>query len=108
MEHSDSHDGKRILVHVDPELEDLIPSFLENRQGDVKTINEAIEAGDFEKARIIGHSMKGSGGGYGFDAITEIGGKIEAAAQKGDANGIKKCVEALSSYLENIDIVYEE
>jgi hypothetical protein len=55
----------------------------------------------------MGHGMKGSGGGYGFDAITNIGRKIEAAAKAGDAEAIRGGRDELALYLERIEVVYE-
>jgi len=99
---------KKIVVKIDPDLEDLIPDYLENRDKDIKSISESLEKGDFESVRIIGHSMKGSGGGYGFDRISEIGKTIEDSAKEKNLNEIKKGVEQLSHYLQNVEVVYEE
>ena len=99
---------KKIVVKVDADLEDLVPDYLENRDKDIKSISESLEKGDFESVRIIGHSMKGSGGGYGFDRISEIGKTIEDSAKEKNLNEIKKGVEQLSHYLQNVEVVYEE
>ena len=69
-----------VSVIVDRDLEDLIPGYLSNRERDVAKVAEALAAGDFETLRVIGHSMKGSGGGYGFDALSDLGSQIEQAA----------------------------
>jgi len=61
-----------IRIRVDAEIAALVPGFLENRRKDVTLVLQAVDQGDFETARVLGHSMKGSGGGYGFDAITDI------------------------------------
>jgi DNA-binding NarL/FixJ family response regulator len=59
------------VVKIDRDLEDLIPGYLEKRLADVTSIREAAGKNDFEMIRVLGHTMKGSGGGYGFDRITE-------------------------------------
>lgn len=94
-----------IRIRVDPELASLIPGFLDNRRHDVTSLLEAVKRGDFETARILGHSMKGSGGGYGFDGITDIGGEIEAAAKRSDPVAISTHIEALSRYLARVELV---
>ena len=99
--------GEKIVVHVDAELEDLIPGFLENRQEDIRSIEEALEKGDYETIRTLGHSMKGSGGGYGFDAITDIGKSLEDAAKEKNTGEIRKRVGELLHYLERVEVVYE-
>jgi HPt (histidine-containing phosphotransfer) domain-containing protein len=97
----------KIIVHVDPDIADLIPGFLENRHKDIKTMGEAVTQGDFETIQILGHSMKGAGGSYGFDAITDIGKSLEQAAMAKDSGWIKKSVQDLSAYLDCVEVVYE-
>jgi HPt (histidine-containing phosphotransfer) domain-containing protein len=97
----------KIIVHVDPDIADLIPGFLENRHKDIKTIGEALAQGDFETIRFLGHSMKGAGGSYGFDAITDIGRSLEQAAIAQDGGGIKKSLQDLFAYLDSIEVVYK-
>lgn len=99
--------SERIIVQGDPDLEDLIPGFLNNRQEDVRIIAEALQGGDMDRIRIIGHSMKGAGGGYGFDAITDFGAEIEQAAIANDADGISAATDKLVDYLQRVDVVYE-
>jgi HPt (histidine-containing phosphotransfer) domain-containing protein len=97
----------KIIVHVDPEIADLIPGFLENRRKDTQTMGDALTQGDFETIRILGHSMKGAGGSYGFDAVTDIGKALEESAKDKDAEGIQKLVQELSAYLDRVEVLYE-
>lgn len=97
----------RITVRIDRDLEDLIPGYLENRRKDMGSIRQALEKEDLEAIRVIGHTMKGSGGGYGFDRITDIGRTLEEAAKNGSKEKILQQADELSKYLDNIDIVYE-
>jgi HPt (histidine-containing phosphotransfer) domain-containing protein len=106
-QNSDAKEGRDIIVHVDAELEDLIPGFLENRRNDVKSMLEALKHGDYETIRILGHSMKGAGGGYGFDAITELGASLEQSAKEKNPEEIRKRVDELSTYLEHVEVRYE-
>ena len=97
---------EKIAVTVDADLEDLIPGFLENRARDVRELSSALGRGDFESIRLTGHSMKGSGGGYGFDALTDLGAAIEAAAKAADATAIAKLIEELNEYLQRVEVTY--
>ena len=97
----------KIIVRLDPELADLIPGYLLNRENDIATIADALEKKDLDTIRIIGHSMKGSGGGYGFEAITDIGMLLEKAAKNGNDESIRLQVKRLQDYLLQIEIVYE-
>jgi HPt (histidine-containing phosphotransfer) domain-containing protein len=98
---------ERIIIRIDRDLEDLIPGYIENRQKDMKSILASLENEDYETIRILGHSMKGSGGGYGFDKITEIGKSIEQAAIDINSREIKNQIEELSCFIKGIEIIYE-
>jgi len=105
-QNTDAKSDEKIVVNVDSDIEDLIPGFLENRQEDVKSIYDALEKEDYETIRILGHSMKGAGGGYGFDEITDIGRSIEESAEGKNQEEVKKWVINLSNYLDRVEIVY--
>ena len=105
-QNADAKPDKKIVVDIDSDIEDLIPGFLENRQEDVKSIYDALEKEDYETIRILGHSMKGAGGGYGFDEITDIGRSIEESAEGKNPEEVKKWVINLSNYLDRVEIVY--
>jgi hypothetical protein len=92
---------------VDAELKDLIPGFLGNRRNDVVRLRDALTKGDFETIRLLGHTLKGGGGGYGLDTITRIGQAIESAAEGKDPVEIKRQIHELSDYLEQVVVVYE-
>lgn len=97
----------KIIVHIDADLKAIVPRFLELRVKDISAINESIEKKDFVTITRLGHSMKGAGGGYGFDYISEIGQAIEEAAKKSDAGDIKEWTIKLANYLQNVEVVYD-
>jgi len=99
--------AEKMSIVIDEDLEDLIPDYMDNRRADIESIQAALKNGDLETIRILGHSMKGSGGGYGFDSITDIGAALEQAAKDSDTEEIKKQTCTLSEYISNIEVVYE-
>ena len=98
--------SERITVYIDQDLEDIIPTFLANRQKDLKTLHTAIDEKDFETIRILGHRMRGDGGGYGFHAISAIGEVMELAAGRRDQPAIERQIAALKDFLARVHIVY--
>lgn len=96
------------VVYVDIDLEDLIPEFMENRKNDVTLINQHLQNGEIEEIMRLGHSMKGSGGGYGFDKITEIGAAMEDAAKVGNLEEISQANAELNNFLQKVKIVWQE
>lgn len=93
-------------VIIDKDLEDLIPGYLENRKKDIVSIENALPKNNFDEIQNLGHRMKGSGGGYGFQEITEIGKTIEDAAKEKNTTQIKNSLDQLKDYLNNIEIEY--
>lgn len=104
---TDIDQGEKIVVRVDAEIEDLIPGFLENRRKDIETILEALDQGDYETIRLLGHRMKGAGGGYGFDAITDIGRSIEQGAKEKNPEEVRRWLGDLLHYLDRVEVVYD-
>jgi signal transduction histidine kinase/CheY-like chemotaxis protein len=94
-------------VVVDSSLEDIVPGYLENRRKDVGALREALESGDFARIRVLGHNMKGSGAGYGFAALTELGAALEKAALAGEGEAVRSRIDELGAYLESLRIQYE-
>ncbi|MGH8488626.1 MAG: Hpt domain-containing protein [Gammaproteobacteria bacterium] len=95
------------IVRVDLELKDLIPGFLNNRQQDALSIRAALAQEDMETVRILGHSMKGCAGGYGFNALSVLGGILEQGAQNRDSEAITTAVDELQTYLAEVEIIYD-
>lgn len=98
----------KIIVHIDIDLEDLIPGFLKNRQKDLEILEEVLQENDFESLRSIGHNLKGVGGGYGFLEITEIGAAIEESAKAANLEVASENIKKLSYYLSHLEVIYEE
>lgn len=95
-----------ISISIDRDLADIIPIFLANRRKDLETLRTALTSRDFSTIRMLGHRMKGDGGGYGFDAITEIGGAMELAAGRHDHPAIERLIAHLEDFLARVTIVY--
>ena len=100
-------DKEPIHVIVENDLQDLIPKFMQRRHDDAVKLREALATGDFETVRVIGHSMKGTGGGYGFDGISEFGATIENAAKDAASDVARSAVDALEDYLARVQITFK-
>lgn len=98
--------SEKIIVEIDSELEPIVPEFLENRKKDCLTILTLLDTDSFSEIRTLGHRMKGAGGSYGFDEISEIGEAIEDAALNGDKSIIKNCISRLAAYLDKVVAIY--
>jgi HPt (histidine-containing phosphotransfer) domain-containing protein len=61
--------------------------------------------GDLKTVAFLAHGMRGAGGMFGFQAITEIGAALERAAESGDSGASRKWTGELSRYLDCVEIV---
>jgi CheY-like chemotaxis protein len=91
---------------VDDSLREIVPGYLANRRTDVVALRAALEKSDFATIRMTAHKIKGTGGGYGFPILTELGGAIEAAALAQDGAAIGKSLGELGRYLEEVEVEY--
>ena len=98
-------DGK-IIIKVDPDLEELVPGFLENRAKDVVRLREALGRNDLPSIQSIGHNLKGVGGGYGFLRMSEIGAEMERAAKASNPAPLADLINDLAEYLSRVVIEY--
>ena len=93
------------VVAVDAALLDMVPKLFSALLDDTRTMRCALEEGDFESIRSLGHAVKGCGGGYGFEVITRIGADIERAALSRDHAGIHACLDELNAYVARIEVI---
>jgi len=96
----------RIQLYIDPDLAEIVPGFLENRRRDVEFLKTALQHNDLRTICVLGHRMKGDGGGYGFDTISEIGEALELAAAQDDRLTIERQTSKLDDFLTRLDVVY--
>ncbi len=94
-------------VSIDKDLQDIVPGYLESRRKEIPELFAAQLAGDLESLRKAGHKLAGSGGGYGFDRLSELGKQVETLSRTGDAAGVAARLVELKDYIENLEVAYE-
>jgi HPt (histidine-containing phosphotransfer) domain-containing protein len=99
--------GDKIFLKIDQDIEELVPGYLKNRRMDIDKISNAVDQGDFDTARMLGHAMKGNGKSYGFEEISHIGLTIENSGIQKEPEIIRRELEKLLGYLNSIHITYE-
>ncbi|MEM6955698.1 MAG: response regulator [Myxococcota bacterium] len=87
-------------LHVDSDVADLLPGFLERRRADCTTLRYALIERNFERLRRVGHNLKGSSSGYGMADLGVLGGELEAAAGAESFSDSQTAVERIIEYIE--------
>lgn len=98
----------KVTVYIDPDLEEIVPRFLDNRRTDAAALVTAIQRNDMKTVRLLGHRMKGDGGGYGFHEISRIGEALEQAALREDRQVMTQETTALANFLSQVEVVYRK
>ena len=101
-----TEDSVKEIVYIDGELAEIVPDYLENRRKDVVALSAMLEREDVAAMRVLGHRMKGSGAGYGLDAISTIGGQVEQAAKEMSRTEMAAAIAALDAFLVRLEVVY--
>ena len=99
-------DNGEIRIEVDRDFMPVVPVYLKNRSAECTLIPNLLDAGNFDEIKSLGHRMRGSGGSYGFDEISEIGEMLENAALRCDEAVIRSAIEWLKFYLSRITVAY--
>jgi PAS domain S-box-containing protein len=84
-------------------LAERTPAYLENCRGSIAILHAALDRADFPAVVILGHNLRGSGGGFGFQALTDIGAGLERAAAGAELEESRSWVSELASCLDRID-----
>jgi HPt (histidine-containing phosphotransfer) domain-containing protein len=94
------------LSTIPVDLRPMMPGFLERKEKDLQELRRLLKAQDFVGIRYIGHKLKGTGGGFGLQVISEIGGELEAAANEEDLNRTKEFVRHLANATKFLKIYF--
>jgi HPt (histidine-containing phosphotransfer) domain-containing protein len=97
----------RIIVEVDEDLSDLIPGFLTHKRADIDTIFEAVTRRDYAEIGRIAHRLKGEGGSYGFESMTDMARGLEQAVACRDDGALTTLARQMLSYLDHVEVVYQ-
>ncbi len=100
-----NHDAGPIesqLLRDDPEMADLVISFvggLTQRLGDMARAAAAHELADL---RRLAHQLKGAAGGYGYPQLTDLSAELESAARSAAAEQCLAILELVRDMIARI------
>jgi CheY-like chemotaxis protein/HPt (histidine-containing phosphotransfer) domain-containing protein len=91
-----------IVLRVRSSIAKRIPTYLQHCRQNVVVMLDALDRVDFETVVSLAHQMRGSGGAYGFQPITDIGAALQQAGESADNDVSRKWVKELSNYLDGV------
>jgi len=66
----------------DADMMEIVREFASDAPQRADEIEQYLQSGDLSGLQTLAHQLKGAGGGYGFDAITETAAALEAAIRQ--------------------------
>ena len=86
-------------IAISDQVMALVPQYLASKEKQIEEARAALASRDFGPIRRFGHNLKGTGRGYGFPPIEEMGREIERAAAQADPNRIAEQLDALHRFV---------
>ncbi len=86
----------------DEDLVDLVEEFAAGLEADIEAIRKVMENSDYDGLCRLAHQMKGAGGSYGYQMLTEAGKFLEDAAKAKNDNKCKLALEKLDMLCQGV------
>ncbi len=96
-EHADDERGALVSELIDdPDLRELVQAFLDQLPDKISAVEDAVARNDLAALAELAHQLKGTGGGYGFPAITDRARALEETARAAeDLEAVRRSARAL-------------
>jgi len=89
---------EQLLAAVgESEFRRLIETFLVDLSRRIGLMAGLRDAGDHAQLERVAHSLKGTAGSYGLDAVSDLAARVEAVSGGGDAGAIAHALAALDA-----------
>ncbi len=86
----------------DPALAEVIDQFVAGLPGQAKQMRSALANGCFQELRRLGHQLSGAGGSYGYPALSDVGARLEDAAEASDTEGATLAMSELAELTQSV------
>lgn len=83
----------------DPDMQDLVEEFVDALAPSIDAMQQAVAASHWQEVQSLAHQLKGSGGAYGYPALTDAAAILENAAKACDAEQVADAMRRLTSLL---------
>lgn len=94
------------IVYLDSFYLELTDDYLKEELSNIDRIISALENFDFTAVEWFADMIKGHGGSFGFNAITDMGRNIEQAAKKRNIFSIRYWINELIKYVQTVQVIY--
>jgi HPt (histidine-containing phosphotransfer) domain-containing protein len=93
----------RSTYEDDPDMLELVQSFAEELPERASALEALLANGQLDDLQVLAHQLKGAGGGYGFQVITDVAASLERALKEGrDLTAVKQSTDQLCAVLRAV------
>jgi len=87
-----------------PGMKTIIEEFVEGLPAEVDKLLDLVNQQDLLPLRRVAHQLRGTGGGYGFEAITELAAKVEDSIKaSADRESIGAQIQSLIEVIRRVE-----
>jgi len=86
----------------DPEMAPILGRFVDRLAGHERAMQGALDGGRLDDLQRLAHQLKGSGGSYGYPALTDAAGDLEQAAKARDSEAARSALARLAELCESV------
>ncbi len=86
----------------DVDLAEVIDQFVAYLPDRVEQMRAAVANGCFQELRRLAHQLKGTGGSYGYPALTDVGKRLEDAGGACDTEGAALVLKELAELAQSV------
>lgn len=90
------------LVQSDPSYADLVEEFVAELDHRVHSMRQSLADGQFDRLKSLAHQLKGSGGGHGYQILTELAATLEEQARNQELQACQTSLEELTSIVSRV------
>ena len=110
LDDSKANVGHELLISTlsseNPVYRKLVPIFVNRVAEHVRTLQELLYKRDWLAIRNLAHQLKGAGGGYGLQVVTNLGAELEHSAEEEvpDLEQVTRLIHQLEAVSEQMKV----
>ena len=95
-------------VILDTFFSRFTPAYVESRKSELTQLAQLVAVEDFDAIESEFHKIRGSGGGFGLVAISDLARGVENAAQGRQAVLVEAAFLSYQDYIQALEVEFQE